>query len=60
MRRLSAREGGLTAATMAKIGQDDLAHVLGSIHWNKVTVPVLAADGAAVDGRLVSSFDILD
>lgn len=28
---------------MAKVEQDDLAHVLRNIHWNKVTVAVLAA-----------------
>ncbi|CAM9609321.1 unnamed protein product [Ectocarpus sp. 6 AP-2014] len=33
--RLRARSGGLTAAEMAEVGQDDLADVLRHVHWNK-------------------------
>lgn len=34
--RLWAREGGLTASTMAAIEQDELASILRSVHYNKV------------------------
>ena len=34
---------------MAEVEQDDLAHVLRNIHWNKVTVEVLAALGLSID-----------
>ncbi|CAB1116310.1 unnamed protein product [Ectocarpus sp. CCAP 1310/34] len=34
--RLRARSGGLTAAEMAEVAQDDLADVLRHVHWNKV------------------------
>lgn len=34
--RLRARSGGLTAAEMAKVAQDDLADILRHVHWNKV------------------------
>ncbi|CAM9891807.1 unnamed protein product [Ectocarpus sp. 8 AP-2014] len=33
--RLRARSGGLTAAEMAEVGQDDLADILRHVHWNK-------------------------
>ena len=34
--RLRSREGGLTAAAMSHIGQDELADILRHVHWNKV------------------------
>ncbi|CAM9961679.1 unnamed protein product [Ectocarpus sp. 12 AP-2014] len=33
--RLRARSGGLTAAEMAEVAQDDLADILRHVHWNK-------------------------
>eukprot|EP00904_Undaria_pinnatifida_P011131 jgi/Undpi1/7148/HiC_scaffold_22.g09622.m1 len=49
--RLRAREGGLTAATMADIEQDELAHILRSIHWNKAKAKHIREAGKMIMTR---------
>ncbi|CAM9280672.1 unnamed protein product [Discosporangium mesarthrocarpum] len=46
--RLKSGEGGLTPATMAAISQDELAHTLRRVHWNKAKAKHIRDTATAV------------
>eukprot|EP00903_Cladosiphon_okamuranus_P015032 g13908.t1 len=49
--RLRAREGGLTAATMSNVEQDELADVLRHVHWNKAKAKHIRESASAIVRR---------